>query len=223
MNNVKKLVGLGVVESAKVLDPCVEGEKLLEPGTGAVYNKAVKGVKVSKGAFCVSSLYPLWCRTQAHVRTASKLPSGSSDQSLTSLRITQRKTERKHLPPRSPVHRHSVADVRLRQQHRHALLPARVRPGPDAGRGRHRQAPSRRPHRRLRRGEHRDTHRRSLRGQPRHLLGSGRAPGGVGRGRACSASSKWATRAGGSTGHRSPITDAVGKITAAFDCSPWLS
>ena len=50
MNNVmKKLVGLAV-EGAKVLDLCVEGDKLLEQGTGAVYNKSVKGVKVSKGA-----------------------------------------------------------------------------------------------------------------------------------------------------------------------------
>ncbi|KAM5532622.1 hypothetical protein V8D89_013748, partial [Ganoderma adspersum] len=57
VNNVmKKLVGLAV-EGAKVLDLCVEGDKLLEAGTGAVYNKSVKGVKVSKGiAFptCVS-------------------------------------------------------------------------------------------------------------------------------------------------------------------------
>ncbi|KAI0775176.1 proliferation-associated protein 1 [Trametes elegans] len=57
VNNVlKKLVPL-VVEGAKVIDLCVEGDKLLEQGTGAVYNKSVKGVKVSKGiAFptCVS-------------------------------------------------------------------------------------------------------------------------------------------------------------------------
>ena len=57
VNNVmKKLVGLSV-EGAKVLDICVEGDKLIEQGTGAVYNKSVKGVKVSKGAsdsaFCV--------------------------------------------------------------------------------------------------------------------------------------------------------------------------
>ena len=50
VNNVlKKLVSLAV-EGAKVLDLCVEGDKLLEAGTGAVYNKAVKGVTVSKGA-----------------------------------------------------------------------------------------------------------------------------------------------------------------------------
>ncbi|RDX57260.1 proliferation-associated protein 1 [Lentinus brumalis] len=57
VNNVmKKLVSLSV-EGAKVLDLCVEGDKLLEQATGAVYNKSVKGVKVSKGiAFptCVS-------------------------------------------------------------------------------------------------------------------------------------------------------------------------
>lgn len=45
---VKKLIDL-CVEGAKVLDICVEGDKLLEEGTGAVYNKAVKGVKVQKG------------------------------------------------------------------------------------------------------------------------------------------------------------------------------
>ncbi|KAH9942769.1 proliferation-associated protein 1 [Amylocystis lapponica] len=57
VNNVmRKLVDLSV-EGASVLDICVEGDKLLEQGTGAVYNKAVKGVKVPKGiAFptCVS-------------------------------------------------------------------------------------------------------------------------------------------------------------------------
>ncbi|OJT07453.1 Proliferation-associated protein 2G4 [Trametes pubescens] len=48
-NNVtKKLIALAV-EGAKVIDLCVEGDKLLEQGTGAVYNKSVKGVKVSKG------------------------------------------------------------------------------------------------------------------------------------------------------------------------------
>ncbi|KAJ3714206.1 peptidase M24, structural domain-containing protein [Lentinula raphanica] len=57
VNNVmKKLVDL-CVEGAKVIDICIEGDKLLEEGTGAVYNKPVKGTKVSKGiAFptCVS-------------------------------------------------------------------------------------------------------------------------------------------------------------------------
>jgi hypothetical protein len=37
------------VEGAKVIDLCIEGDKLLEEGTGAVYNKLVKGVKVAKG------------------------------------------------------------------------------------------------------------------------------------------------------------------------------
>jgi len=53
---VKKLVQLSV-EGANVLDLCVEGDKLIEEGTSAVYNKSVKGVKVSKGlAFptCIS-------------------------------------------------------------------------------------------------------------------------------------------------------------------------
>lgn len=45
---IKKLIGLAV-EGAKVIDLCVEGDKLLEEGTGAVYNKSVKGVKVNKG------------------------------------------------------------------------------------------------------------------------------------------------------------------------------
>ncbi|KAF7327677.1 Peptidase-M24 domain-containing protein [Mycena kentingensis (nom. inval.)] len=57
VNNVmKKLVELSVVD-AKVIDLCVEGDKLLEEATGAVYNKPVKGVKVTKGiAFptCIS-------------------------------------------------------------------------------------------------------------------------------------------------------------------------
>ncbi|RDB25883.1 Proliferation-associated protein 2G4 [Hypsizygus marmoreus] len=44
----KKLIEL-TVEGAKVIDLCIEGDKLIEQGTGAVYNKAVKGVKVNKG------------------------------------------------------------------------------------------------------------------------------------------------------------------------------
>ncbi len=46
---MKKLVEKSV-EGAGVLELCLEGDKLLEEGTGAVYNKAVKGVKVPKGA-----------------------------------------------------------------------------------------------------------------------------------------------------------------------------
>ncbi|KAJ3866041.1 MAG: proliferation-associated protein 1 [Lentinula lateritia] len=57
VNNVtKKLIEL-CVEGAKVIDICVEGDKLLEQGTGTVYNKPIKGIKISKGvAFptCVS-------------------------------------------------------------------------------------------------------------------------------------------------------------------------
>ena len=49
---VKKLAEL-LVEGANVLDLCVEGDKLIEEGTSAVYNKSVKGVKVSKGSSCV--------------------------------------------------------------------------------------------------------------------------------------------------------------------------
>jgi len=56
VNNVmKKLVELSV-EGAKILDLCVEGDKLIEEGTGAVYNKPVKGVKVSKGMLSVSTI-----------------------------------------------------------------------------------------------------------------------------------------------------------------------
>ncbi|CAL1716682.1 unnamed protein product [Somion occarium] len=66
-NVIKKLVDLSV-EGAKVLDICIEGDKLIEEGTAAVYNKAVKGVKVPKGlAFptsvsvnnCVAHFSPL--------------------------------------------------------------------------------------------------------------------------------------------------------------------
>jgi hypothetical protein len=49
---MKKLVEL-CVEGAKALDICLEGDRLLEEGTGAVYNKAVKGVKVAKGMFLI--------------------------------------------------------------------------------------------------------------------------------------------------------------------------
>ena len=51
---MKKLVGL-FVEGANILDLCVEGDKLIEEGTGAVYNKSVKGVKVLKGSCSPSS------------------------------------------------------------------------------------------------------------------------------------------------------------------------
>jgi hypothetical protein len=38
------------VEGAKIIDLCIEGDKFFEEETGGVYNKAVKGVKMSKGA-----------------------------------------------------------------------------------------------------------------------------------------------------------------------------
>jgi len=44
------------VEGAKVIDLCIEGDKLLEQGTGAVYNKNVKGVKVLKGVSFPTSI-----------------------------------------------------------------------------------------------------------------------------------------------------------------------
>ena len=58
MNSVVKALVPKLVEGAKVIDLCVEGDKLLEEGTGAVYNKAVKGVKVPKGEFisCVADV-----------------------------------------------------------------------------------------------------------------------------------------------------------------------
>jgi len=49
-NAVKKIVPL-CVEGAKILDICLEGDKFIEQGTGAVWNKSVKGVKVLKGEF----------------------------------------------------------------------------------------------------------------------------------------------------------------------------
>ncbi|KAF9267848.1 proliferation-associated protein 1 [Marasmius fiardii PR-910] len=45
---MKKLIELAV-DGARILDLCIEGDKLIEQGTGAVYNKAVKGNKVPKG------------------------------------------------------------------------------------------------------------------------------------------------------------------------------
>jgi len=64
---IKQLLQL-CVEGAKIIDICLEGDKLVEQGTGAVYNKSVKGAKVSKGlAFptsvsvnnCVAHFSPL--------------------------------------------------------------------------------------------------------------------------------------------------------------------
>ncbi|VDB83745.1 unnamed protein product [Peniophora sp. CBMAI 1063] len=49
VNNVVKALVPKLVEGAKIIDLCIEGDKLLEEGTGAVYNKAVKGTKVPKG------------------------------------------------------------------------------------------------------------------------------------------------------------------------------
>jgi len=45
---IKKLIETSV-EGAKVIDLCIEGDKLIEQGTKGVYNKSVKGVKVNKG------------------------------------------------------------------------------------------------------------------------------------------------------------------------------
>lgn len=54
---MKKLIALSV-EGAKIIDLCVEGDKFLEEATGGVYNKPVKGVKVSKGTKNTFSLIP---------------------------------------------------------------------------------------------------------------------------------------------------------------------
>jgi len=51
----RKLIELSV-EGAKVIDLCIEGDKLLEQGTGAVYNRSVKGVKVLKGVSFPTSI-----------------------------------------------------------------------------------------------------------------------------------------------------------------------
>jgi len=56
-NAVKKILPL-CVEGAKILDICLEGDKLIEQGTGAVWNKSVKGVKVSKGGSLEHSTPP---------------------------------------------------------------------------------------------------------------------------------------------------------------------
>lgn len=66
-NAIKQLIPL-CVEGAKILDICLEGDRLVELGTGGVYNKSVKGVKTNKGlAFptsvsvnnCVAHFSPL--------------------------------------------------------------------------------------------------------------------------------------------------------------------
>jgi len=52
------------VEGIKVVDLCTEGDRLLERGTGAVFNKPIKGVKVNKGVsfstffFLYDPVYP---------------------------------------------------------------------------------------------------------------------------------------------------------------------
>ena len=66
---IKKLVEASV-DGAKVLDLCIEGDKLIEEGTAAVYNKAVKGVKVTKGVYC-DLLENTWL--YAHVLNPSRL------------------------------------------------------------------------------------------------------------------------------------------------------
>jgi hypothetical protein len=50
VHGVMKALVAKCADGAKALDLCVEGDRLLEEGTGAVYTKAVKGVKIPKGA-----------------------------------------------------------------------------------------------------------------------------------------------------------------------------
>ncbi|KZP00574.1 proliferation-associated protein 1 [Calocera viscosa TUFC12733] len=78
---IQKLVPL-CVEGANVLALCLEGDKAIEEGLGAVYSKAVKGVKVTKGvAFptcislnnCVAHFSPL---ASDPVASAVKLSDG---------------------------------------------------------------------------------------------------------------------------------------------------
>ncbi|KIY67278.1 proliferation-associated protein 1 [Cylindrobasidium torrendii FP15055 ss-10] len=80
VNNVFKALIPKLVEGAKILDLCIEGDKLVEQGTSAVYNKNVKGVKVPKGvAFptsisvnnCVAHFSPLASDAQS-VQTLAK-------------------------------------------------------------------------------------------------------------------------------------------------------
>jgi len=54
-NAVKKLIELAV-EGAKVLDICVEGDKLIEGSLSTVYTKSVKGVKIPKGSAFPTSI-----------------------------------------------------------------------------------------------------------------------------------------------------------------------
>lgn len=51
MNDVMKKLVILCVKGAKVLDLCIQGDELIEQATAGVYNKAVKGVKVGKGAY----------------------------------------------------------------------------------------------------------------------------------------------------------------------------
>ena len=39
-----------------MIDLCLEGDKLLEQGTGVVYNKSVKGVRVPKGKLAIFAI-----------------------------------------------------------------------------------------------------------------------------------------------------------------------
>jgi curved DNA binding protein len=57
VNDVMKQVIELCAEGAKIIDICIKGDELIEAATGAVYNKSVKGVKLTKGlAFptCIS-------------------------------------------------------------------------------------------------------------------------------------------------------------------------
>ena len=119
---MKKLVELAV-EGAKILDICLEGDKLIEQGTGAVYNKAVKGVKVPKGALCLirscaRADHTIFSPTHPHTVPREILPACSLKSIRTTIAVC--------LAPHITYARPRVPDLRLRQQLRRALLAARV-------------------------------------------------------------------------------------------------
>ena len=44
-----------------MIDLCTEGDRLLEQGTGAVFNKPIKGVKVNKGVSFSTLFFLRFC------------------------------------------------------------------------------------------------------------------------------------------------------------------
>ena len=58
VNDVMKQIIELCVEGTKILDICIKGDELIEAATRAVYNKSVKGVKVTKGT-CSTPSYAI--------------------------------------------------------------------------------------------------------------------------------------------------------------------